>query len=231
MCAQSPKPQPREFDAISERGYEELLADPLRDAFTENSDFFHQEKVRQMDQWLQGNPSNLHLDIGCGQGELLKLLRQQHQGAFYGAEISSGMLRSQHVNGAILYGPNRLPFPDNTFSSISIACVFHHVVPTERAALIHEMHRVLRPQGSAFVFEHNPYNPMTRWIVSRTPVDRDAQLLTARQLKALAQNTFSQSLASYYLFFPEAISPRFNWAKPLLSKVPMGGQYCVQLRK
>jgi ubiquinone/menaquinone biosynthesis C-methylase UbiE len=231
MAAPPPKPQPREFDTISERGYEELLADPLRDAFTENSDFFHQEKVRQMDPWLHATATNLHLDIGCGQGELLSLMRQQHRGSFYGAEISSGMLKSQQLKGAVLYGPNLLPFADNTFSSLSVACVFHHVIPAERPALIREMQRILRPGGSAFVFEHNPYNPMTQWIVSRTPVDRDAQLLSAQKLKALAKGTFSSCLTRYYLFFPEAIAANFTWAKPLLGQLPLGGQYCVQLRK
>jgi hypothetical protein len=42
-----------------------------------------------------------------------------------------------------------------------------------------EIQRVLRPGGVFSLIEHNPLNPVTRLIVSRTPVDGNAKLLTA----------------------------------------------------
>ena len=49
--------------------------------------------------------------------------------------------------------------------------VLHHVPRSERPALIDGMKRALRPGGLLFVFEHNPYNPLTRHAVAEENVD------------------------------------------------------------
>ena len=68
----------REFDKFS-KSYEELLKDPVRDAFTVGrSDFFHVRKADLIRDYLRRRGLDAkrlsYLDVGCGKGELASLL-------------------------------------------------------------------------------------------------------------------------------------------------------------
>jgi ubiquinone/menaquinone biosynthesis C-methylase UbiE len=221
-----------EFDKFSEEGYEKLLDDPLRDSLGGSIEFFHLEKMNLMkDLLLKNSEANLHLDIGCGDGTLLGILQKAFQGCFLGVDTSREMMKDKSIHNLVCYDGFRFPFQDNTFKSLSVACVFHHVPPENRKNLLKEMHRVLVDGGEAYIFEHNPYNPVTRLIVARAPVDADAILLTTSEFKTLSQDIFKGYQNEYYLFFPQKIAPLFSFAKPILKHVPFGGQYCVKLIK
>ena len=66
---------------------------------------------------------------------------------------------------------------------MTAVCVYHHVEPGDRAPLTAEIRRVLKPGGMLAIIEHNPLNPVTRAVVKRIPLDRDAQLLSAREAR------------------------------------------------
>jgi hypothetical protein len=89
------------------------------------------------------------------------------------------------------------------------------------------MARVLKAGGRCYVFEHNPYNPVTRWVVARTPIDRQAILLSSREVRAgLAAAGMRRIRVEHLMFFP----PKWRWAQPLeqaLRWLPFGGQYVV----
>jgi SAM-dependent methyltransferase len=120
-----------------------------------------------------------------------------------------------------------LPFDDRTFDFVTAVCVYHHVPADRRPLFTAEVFRVLRPKGVFCIIEHNPINPVTRLIVSRTPVDADAKLLTAKETKRLLSTSVSRVLASrYFLLFPE----RLKFLIPVedrLRRIPIGGQYAV----
>src|SRR5438445_466329 len=89
------------------------------------------------------------------------------------------------------------------------------------------MLRVARPGGLACVFDHNPFNPLTRRAVSNCDFDTDAVLLTMRRTAA----AFSRAGATiedrrYYLFTPFEGRP-VACGERLLRRVPLGGQYVV----
>ncbi len=53
------------------------------------------------------------------------------------------------------------------------------------------------------IFEHNPYNPITRFMVNTCEFDKDAVLLTRKELiKIFINNGFSLIKGKYCLFFP-----------------------------
>ena len=82
------------------------------------------------------------------------------------------------------------------------------------------------------MIEHNPFNPVTRLIVSRTPVDADAILLPASESWRLARKAGLAPLErDYFLYFPRALYPYLGRMEAALTKVPLGGQYAVFSRK
>jgi SAM-dependent methyltransferase len=91
-----------------------------------------------------------------------------------------------------------------------------------------EIRRLLRPGGVFAVIEHNPWNPVTRLIVSRTPVDEDAILLRASETRALLRGAgFSIDREMYFLYFPEKLYRAAAALENGLRRVPLGGQYAV----
>ncbi|TIP36642.1 MAG: methyltransferase domain-containing protein, partial [Mesorhizobium sp.] len=76
----------------------------------------------------------------------------------------------------------QLPFDAGEFDAVFAICVMHHVPPADWAKFSSEMARVTRPGGAVLIFEHNPYNPLTRRIVSACPFDENAVLLSKRQV-------------------------------------------------
>lgn len=223
-----------EFDQLAGE-YDVLLEDPLRDAFAGSSDFFHRRK------WdlIQRHLAKMHLDpcakawldVGCGRGELLGLGADRFATAT-GCDPSQEMLRCGRGQVVWQPDPSQLPFDDARFDFVTAVCVFHHVAEEYQGRLMGEMFRVLRPGGIACVIEHNRFNPATRWIVARTPVDFDAHLMSAGQvMDTLGAAGFQTHGAKYFLYLPESIYRRLSRMENYLEGVPAGGQYAVFARK
>ena len=85
----------------------------------------------------------------------------------------------------VAYDGVTFPFDTGSFDVVFASCVFHHVVPHERARLAGEMARVTRDGGIVTILEHNPFNPATRLVVSRCEFDKDAILLARRESERL----------------------------------------------
>ena len=85
----------------------------------------------------------------------------------------------------------------------------------------------------ACIIEHNPFNPVTQIIIRRTPVDDNAQLLTARTARGLlsAAGLGVDQRTTYFLYFPQNIYRKARAIEALLEKVPAGGQYAAFGRK
>ena len=222
-----------EFDQYSP-SYEELLRDPIRERFAAgDSAFFHQRKSNLIREYFSRrniSTRNLsYLDIGCGKGELLKLLRDDFQHVA-GSDPSAGMLSAlEGIDARVQREPSRLPFDNEAFDFVTAVCVYHHVLPADRLSLTAEVARILKPGGTFAIIEHNPYNPVTRLIVSRTPVDADAILLKNREaMQWMRRAGFVVELSKYFLYFPEPLYRLGGRvAEHLLSGIPMGGQYAV----
>lgn len=224
--------QPPRFDDLSS-SYEELLSDPIRDRFTgQESMFFHRRKADLIRRFFQRRgmaTSGLrYLDVGCGKGELLHLLQSDFQRAA-GCDVSSGMMRQiAGIDARVQEDPLQVPFADAEFDLVTAVCVYHHVPPADRRTLTSEIRRVLRPGGIFCMIEHNPFNPVTRLIVSRTPVDADAILLPAAEARRLAGAAGLAPLEQdYFLYFPQALYRYLGGVEAALAKLPLGGQYAV----
>jgi SAM-dependent methyltransferase len=222
-----------EFDRYSP-SYEELLKDPIRDRFaTMGSKFFHERKrdlIRAQFRSIQVDTAPLsYLDLGCGKGELASLLSHDFR-RVAGCDPSAGMLSfAEGVETRVQDDVRKIPFADGEFDFVTAVCVYHHVPPAARLALCQEVSRVLKPSGIFAIIEHNPYNPVTRKIVNRTPVDADAVLLKAGETTHwLRKAGFKPRPAQYFLYFPESIYRRGGQLmEGLLHALPLGGQYAI----
>jgi SAM-dependent methyltransferase len=224
-----------EFDRYA-RDYDTLLRDPVRDGFAQNSDFFNRRKWILIADFLDRHalaPAKLEwLDAGCGKGELLALGRP-HFNRVAGCDPSREMVRgAADMEMRLQDAPDALPFPDASFDFVTAVCVFHHVEERHRLSLTREIHRVLRPGGTFCMIEHNPFNPATRLIVSRSPLDVDAHLLSAGQARHYADLGGLRHIESqFFLYLPEKLYTRMGRWEGLLKKVPLGGQYAMFARK
>ena len=171
------------------------------------------------------------LDVGCGRGELLEIAGS-HFAQAIGCDPSGGMLSSNpsfrvHEQPS----PVELPFEDRSVDVVTAVCVYHHVHGIARTLLTREIKRVLTPGGLCCIIEHNPWNPVTRAIVKRCPVDADAELLTARATSRLLREAGFQPLSTdYFLYLPEKIFQQFGFLEGMLRRPSLGGQYALLAR-
>lgn len=202
----------------------------------EEPSYFSRYKATYMAEWLRRHASKTPstvLDFGCGIGNSISHLRFVFPSAqLCGVDPSSDSIQiaiSTHSGAAtFLVGNDReLPYADDSFDLVQVACVFHHIQPGRRAHWLEEIRRVLRPGGHLFVFEHNLLNPLTVKAVHDCPFDEDAILLPKRELLNLAnQSGFVDICARYIVFFPKALGC-FRPMEPYLGMVPLGAQYVV----
>jgi hypothetical protein len=82
----------------------------------------------------------------------------------------------------------------------------------------------LAPGGRLFVFEHNPYNPLTRRAVRDCPFDDDAILLPPGEVRGLLQRAALAGVRQdFVLFFPRSLA-RLRPLEPWLRWCPLGAQ-------
>lgn len=170
------------------------------------------------------------LDVGCGVGKTDALLFP-NLGKLCGVDVSSvSVERAQRENPQVdysVYDGQTLPFENATVDAAFLICVLHHVVPEARVALLREVRRVVRPGGAVFVFEHNPFHPLTRLAVARCEFDRDAQLLSLRTTQNLLLKAGLSLFDSRHILFLPFKLNLFRRADFLQRNIPLGAQYVV----
>ena len=123
-----------------------------------------------------------------------------------------------------------MPLADASQDLIFSACVFHHIDAAEHTRLFAELKRLLRPGGRLVIFEHNPVNPVTRYIVATCPFDENAVLIPAPTLANRQKAAgFARVETRYTGFFPgplRALRP----LEPAMSALPVGAQYYTVAR-
>ena len=203
----------------------------------ESSEYFSEYKVKALDDfysWYNLKKDIKILDLGCGIGKLEKFFSQYFpQAKIWGIDPSQESIQissRENKNGNIVFSifdGRYIPFDDIFFDAIIISTVLHHVSLNERQTLIQECYRVLSSKGYIFIFEHNPLNILTRYIVKTCVFDKDAHLLNANTSKILLkQSKFIIKELDYIVFFPKILKS----LRPLEKKLRwccLGAQYCI----
>ncbi|WP_174300184.1 class I SAM-dependent methyltransferase [Caulobacter sp. S45] len=205
----------------------------------ETPDYFARYKIEEMrrrwDAQARPEPSAV-LDFGTGIGNSLPYLAKLFPGAaITGVDVSQRSLqvaahRFPGVAHLLAYDGSAIPLEGGSFDLIFSACVFHHIDQAEHGAIFAELHRLLSPGGMMVVFEHNPVNPATRYIVATCPFDENAVLLPAAALKkSQAEAGFREVEVAYTGFFPgplRALRP----LERFMTALPVGAQYYTVAR-
>jgi ubiquinone/menaquinone biosynthesis C-methylase UbiE len=195
-------------------------------------DFFVRVKAAYLKDILAahfGNPSTVNLlDVGCGTGNYHPHWIDQ-VGSLQGVDISAKCIKraaERNPNAAYaVYDGGRLPFADHSFDAAVSICVMHHIDPPERASFVAELYRVIRPNGIAVVFEHNPSNFLTRRAVSNCPFDEGVTLLPHHETEQLMQNARFDVYPSQFILLVPPIMQLLRRIDGFFSKLPLGAQY------
>jgi SAM-dependent methyltransferase len=168
------------------------------------------------------------LDIGCGVGMIHPLLASDGL-AITGVDVSEeAIATAREANGDIgyvHYDGVRLPVEPHSFDLAMMICVVHHIPPGRWVDSLKEAKSALRTGGLLMIFEHNPWNPLTRLVVNRCPFDHDAVLLNSRRLERLMLEAGLSDVGSEYILLSPVRSRSFMRIEAALRKLPIGAQY------
>ncbi len=220
-----------DFDDYTEN-YNELLREKTR-FFSSSEAYFAQYKVDIVRAKIH-SPVHRVLEYGCGIGRNIPFLKTAFSEAkVMGSDISAASLEVARLDNPDVDFIQEDGQVDSLepFDLIFVAGVFHHVPLDQRDQVARKLFERLTSVGHLFVFEHNPYNPVTRHIVNNCVYDADAILISPRQLRHQLMNAgFKNMQVQYCLFIPSSWK-NLLWLEPKLKWLPLGGQYVVSATK
>lgn len=220
-----------DFDKFSHNYREELKS--CSGLLRKGDVFFAFVKLHCLKNWVFTNNGPYEiLDFGCGIGALSGFLAKDFPSfQIYGYDISQKCLSVGKENNA---GVKNVQFVNNLpqgkkYDLIIVANVFHHIKPQERVDTLCFLKELLKTKGKIVIFEHNPFNPLTRFIVKSCSFDSDAVLIWRHEFCKLTKTSGIEVAKKFYiLFFPWA-GRIFRRAEVLLKDVPLGAQYMLLL--
>lgn len=227
--------QAPEFDAHAAE-YDAALAAGLR--FTgEGKEYYASGRVRRIATHLArfGVTPRRVVDFGCGDGAAAPLLAGlSGVVAYTGVDVSTVLLaiaRARYAGpGRRFATPAEAP-ADGTADLAFVNGVFHHITPAERPAALADIRARLRPGGLFAFWENNPWNPGTRFVMSRVAFDRDAMTFGPPTARRMLRAAGFEILASESWFWFPRVLAFFRPLEALLAPLPFGGQYLILARR
>ena len=232
MSAKRKQMQEQEFDAFRD-DYQRQINSAI--SYTGQShDFYTRVKADYLLEALASEfgtdkPIKV-LDVGCGHGDIHRhVTKTEVPVSLTGIDVAATVVeeaRKMHPDVDYdVYDGVKLPYEDGQFDAAYTICVMHHVPPPQWAAFLAEMRRVVRKGGLVMVFEHNPFNPLTRHLVNNCPIDENAVLLKSKKLLGLMGETGLSSIRSRFIIFTPIDTAFFKRFDRLIGWLPLGAQY------
>ncbi|MFO0678997.1 MAG: class I SAM-dependent methyltransferase [Polyangiaceae bacterium] len=214
-----------EFDRHA-RTYDDDHRASIR-ASGEDPDYFAAYKRDVLVRLLGSSFTSPVLDFGCGIGNLLVHLHESFPDVHGYDPSSMSVARAKERVPSASLTSDLDALPKGKFGAIVVANVLHHVKPDERASLVARMTSLLAEGGRLVVFEHNPWNPLTRRAVATCKFDEDAILLWPWETKRLLRDAGLEGTSlDYIVFFPKFLAG-LRPMEPNLAWLPIGAQVCA----
>jgi SAM-dependent methyltransferase len=216
--------------------YEEALSSALAPS-GEGREYFAEGRVawlRQCVAELKESPKAI-LDFGCGDGATTpRLVRALNADSAIGVDVSAKSLelaRKRYATEEIHYESVGEYRASGRMDLVYCNGVFHHIVPAQRGEALALVHRSLREGGLFSLWENNPWNLATRYVMSRCAFDRDAIPLPPPEARRLLRSGGFEVLRTDFRFiFPRALSA-LRKVEDFVYRAPLGAQYQVLGRK
>ena len=223
----------------------DAFADDYRNIHTQNirlsgvdSYYFAEMKVKLL-RPFESNSNLQILDVGCGDGTTEYFMHQYFpKWVLKGIDVSGESIKEAHqknIEAAVfkVYDGTHIPERDNSIDVVFIAGVLHHVAYELHLKMMQEVHRVLKLGGRLYLFEHNPLNPVTKYLVNTCVFDKDAKLLRSGYCTSILKTArLSIKKMDFIIFFPrKGILSKFIFLEKYLRWLPLGGQYFVRATK
>jgi SAM-dependent methyltransferase len=230
------------FDRVA-RDYEKIHDRSLPPGV--HSEEFVVQRAAKVIEWIGGGGGGgaefCYLDFGCGNGRMFRRLLEapalkprvaQGRLRLFGLDTSRESLRE----AAAIADDPRVGFvgelselPEGLrFDLVAAFNVFHHIDPAERGAVAGALRARMKPGGRLVIWEHNPFNPLTRVLVKVCPFDADARLLRVKTARRLFEaNAFGYLRHRHVNVFPPGW---LRWGilaavERKLATLPIGAQY------
>lgn len=210
----------REYDAALQRGL---------DLSGESKEYFARERVRILRETLarhRREPGRV-LDFGCGTGgSIAHLAALSGVREVWGVDPSEASLRvAERAHPHATFRTPQAVDERERFDLVFCNGVFHHISPVDRPGVLAWIRARMAPGAWFALWENNPWNPGTRWVMSRIPFDRDAVTLSPPHARRMLTGAgFRVIEQSYWFYFPSVLGALRRW-EPFLSRYPLGAQY------
>ncbi|MBK8137678.1 MAG: class I SAM-dependent methyltransferase [Chloroflexi bacterium] len=128
------------------------------------ADMAFKKRVETIFEWVDPQENSVILDMPCGRGFYLSMLRYVSKAKLVGADLDEEVIHKARANvghlpdvSLIRANIYSLPFPDNTFDAVILSEVLEHI--DDDVAGLKEALRVLKPGGVAAVTVPNANYP------------------------------------------------------------------------
>ncbi len=220
-----------EFDYLSSN-YDETLKRSFPKSL-EEVNYFSTYKIKLAYE-LARKKKNIHiLDFGCGTGTSLKLFSNYFKSSnLWGYDVSKESIKKiKKRNNYIKLTTNLKKIPKKKFDLIFISNVLHHINKKNHNKILSYCRNFLNEKGELFIFEHNPINPITNYIFKNAPIDKNAEMISSKNLVGSALKAKLKIISlKYTLFFPKQLS-FLRFLEKFLVWLPLGAQYLLILKK
>lgn len=182
---------------------------------------------------LGGDFAGKVLDYGCGIGLLSQaILDELPRARVEGFDVSTASAEkippALRARAAFTTDPAQV---GTGYDLIVLANVLHHIEPAQRPGILAGLAARLAPGGRVAVFEHNPYNPVTRYIVATCEFDEDAVMLECRETRRLLRGAGLTDVGGEYIAFMPGFLAGLRPVEAYLTWFPLGAQYAAVGRR
>ncbi|BDI29694.1 SAM-dependent methyltransferase [Capsulimonas corticalis] len=223
------------FDAVAD-DYDAALAQGIA-VSGEDKNFFARGRVEWLGRCLSDRtaPLGTVIDYGCGTGSgapfLQEILRPEHVLGIDVSHKSLAVARADYGGSGTSFAHCDEYVPSGAADIVYCNGTLHHVPVAERAGVIAYIYRCLKPGGIFALWENNPWNPGTQYVMLRCPFDKGVVKVTPPAARRLVTDQgFEIVRQDFYFIFPRFLAALRPW-EPSLTKTPLGTQYQLLCRK
>lgn len=223
----------KEFDAYAAQ-YEAALNEGLSIS-GEGPEYFARRRIEWTAKVVAQGSVKRVLDFGCGVGIATPMIKESFSPELvFGFDPSTAAIEravGEFGNAETQFTASTLTIPQGHFDLAYCNGVFHHIQPEDRSSAFQTVFDSLKPGGWFAFWENNPWNPGTRYVMSKIPFDRDAVVISPTEARGLLKDAgFRVDRCDAWFLFPRSLS----WLRPLESfvhRLPIGAQYLVLVQK